>query len=75
MELNKYIDYTNLKANATKKDIEKLCKEAKENYFETSIDSFVPKELIKKDAFYHYRNITNYNSKAEFICPYCNKVH
>lgn len=28
MELNKYIDHTNLKANATKKDIEKLCNEA-----------------------------------------------
>lgn len=28
MEINKYIDHTNLKANATKKDIEKLCDEA-----------------------------------------------
>lgn len=28
MELNKYIDHTNLKAYATKKDIEKLCDEA-----------------------------------------------
>lgn len=28
MEINKYIDHTNLKANATKKDIEKLCGEA-----------------------------------------------
>lgn len=57
------------------KIVKKYCDIKKENYFETSIDSFVPKELIKKDAFYHYRNITNYNSKAEFICPYCNKVH
>ena len=28
MELNKYIDHTNLKAYATKKDIKKLCEEA-----------------------------------------------
>lgn len=35
MELNKYIDHTNLKAFTTKKDIEKLCKEALENKFET----------------------------------------
>lgn len=28
MELNKYIDHTNLKANATKEDIKKLCDEA-----------------------------------------------
>ena len=28
MEINKYIDHTNLKAYATKKDIEKLCDEA-----------------------------------------------
>ena len=51
MELNKYIDYTNLKANATKKDIEKLCKEAKENYFETvCVNPFYvkyAKELLK----------------------------
>ena len=28
MELNKYIDHTNLKADATIRDIEKLCDEA-----------------------------------------------
>ena len=33
MELNKYIDHTNLKAYATKKDIEKLCDEAKKYNF------------------------------------------
>lgn len=33
MELNKYIDHTNLKANATMKDIEKLCNEAIEYGF------------------------------------------
>ena len=35
MELNKYIDYTNLKSTSTLKDIEKLCKEAIDNHFET----------------------------------------
>ena len=35
MELNKYIDHTKLSAYATKKDIEKLCKEASDNHFET----------------------------------------
>lgn len=35
MEINKYIDHTNLKATATKKDIEKLCNEAVENKLET----------------------------------------
>lgn len=33
MDLNKYIDYTNLKATATMKDIEKLCDEAVINNF------------------------------------------
>lgn len=33
MELNKYIDHTNLKADATEKDIVELCKEAKEYHF------------------------------------------
>ena len=33
MELNKYIDHTNLKMNATTKDIEKLCNEAIEYGF------------------------------------------
>ena len=33
MELNSYIDYTNLKNTATKEDIEKLCKEAIEYHF------------------------------------------
>ena len=35
MELNKYIDHTNLKAFATHEDIKKLCEEAKDNHFET----------------------------------------
>lgn len=34
MEINKYIDHTNLKANATGDDIKKLCKEARDNHFE-----------------------------------------
>ncbi len=51
MELNKYIDHTNLKATATLKDIEKLCEEAKEYHFETVCvhPFYVPlaKELLK----------------------------
>lgn len=35
MEINKYIDHTNLKAFATHEDIKKLCEEAKNNHFET----------------------------------------
>ena len=35
MELNKYIDHTNLKAYATEEDIKKLCEEAKKYHFET----------------------------------------
>lgn len=33
MEINKYIDHTNLKANATKEDIRKLCDEAIKYHF------------------------------------------
>ncbi|MBQ9182081.1 MAG: deoxyribose-phosphate aldolase [Bacilli bacterium] len=33
MEINKYIDHTNLKANAREEDIRKLCEEAKNNHF------------------------------------------
>ena len=36
MELNKYIDHTNLKNTATLKDIEKLCNEAIEYNFASS---------------------------------------
>lgn len=35
MEINKYIDHTNLKAYATVDDIKKLCREARDNHFET----------------------------------------
>ena len=35
MEINKYIDHTNLKAFAAHEDIKKLCEEAKNNHFET----------------------------------------
>lgn len=35
MEINKYIDHTNLKAFATHEDIKKLCEEAKKYHFET----------------------------------------
>ena len=35
MEIGKYIDHTNLKMDATAKDITKLCEEAIENGFET----------------------------------------
>lgn len=35
MEINKYIDHTNLKAYATVEDIKKLCREARDNHFET----------------------------------------
>ena len=35
MEINKYIDHTNLKMEATSKDIAKLCREAMEYDFET----------------------------------------
>jgi deoxyribose-phosphate aldolase len=51
MELNKYIDHTNLKATATLRDIEKLCEEAKKFHFETVCvhPFYVPlaKELLK----------------------------
>ena len=33
MDINSYIDYTNLKAVATKEDIKKICEEAKNNHF------------------------------------------
>ena len=35
MEINKYIDHTNLKAFATSDDIKKLCSEARSYHFET----------------------------------------
>ena len=51
MEYNKYIDHTLLKAEATSKDIEKLCKEARKYKFMSVCvnPSFIPlcKELLK----------------------------
>ncbi len=51
MELNSYIDHTNLQATATLKDIEKLCEEAKKYHFASVCVSpyyvRVAKELLK----------------------------
>lgn len=51
MEINKYIDYTNLKADATKADIEKLCAVAKaHDYASVCVNSryvSLCKELLK----------------------------
>lgn len=51
MEINKYIDHTNLKATATEQDIKKLCEEALEYNFQAVCinPNFVPlaKELLK----------------------------
>ncbi len=51
MELNSYIDHTNLKATATLKDIEKLCEEAKKYHFASVCvhPYYIPlaKELLK----------------------------
>ena len=51
MELNKYIDHTNLNTTATIKDIEKLCDEAIKYHFQTvCIHPFyvsIAKELLK----------------------------
>ncbi len=51
MELNKYIDHTLLKADATKEQITKLCNEAKQYNFASVCDNtcYVPlcKELLK----------------------------
>lgn len=51
MEINKYIDYTNLKADATKTDIEKLCAVAKaHDYASVCVNSryvSLCKELLK----------------------------
>jgi deoxyribose-phosphate aldolase len=52
MELNKYIDHTNLRANATKKDIKQLCDDAIKYYFASVCVNpcYVKyaKELLKK---------------------------
>lgn len=55
MNLNKYIDHTNLKAYATKKDIEKLCDEAKRYKFASVCIhpyyvSYAKKLLINSDV-------------------------
>ena len=51
MELNKYIDHTNLKTTTTLKEIEKLCNEAMDYHFETvCVHPYyvsVAKELLK----------------------------
>lgn len=51
MELNSYIDHTNLNATATLKDIEKLCEEAKKYHFASVCVHpyyvMVAKELLK----------------------------
>lgn len=51
MELNKYIEHTNLKACATEEDIKKLCNEAMEYHFQAVCVNphYVPlaKELLK----------------------------
>ena len=52
MEVNKYIEHTNLKATAKEEDIRKLCVEALENHFEAVVvnPNFVPlaKDILKE---------------------------
>lgn len=52
MELNHYIEYTNLKNNATEKDIQKLCEEAQKYHFASVCVAPVyvayAKELLKE---------------------------
>lgn len=51
MDINRYIDYTNLKVTATLKDIEKLCMEAiKNNFYAVCVSPYyvrLAKELLK----------------------------
>ncbi|MGX7111741.1 deoxyribose-phosphate aldolase [Gemella cuniculi] len=48
MELNKYIDHTILKATASKKDIKKLCEEAKEhNFYSVCVNGCYVKDAKK----------------------------
>lgn len=49
MELNSYIDHTNLKATATVEDIKKLCEEAKKYHFASvdAIDGHTLKVIIE----------------------------
>ena len=55
MQLNRYIDHTMLKANATRADIEKLCQEAKQHEFASVCVNtcFVPlaAELLRRDGY------------------------
>ena len=48
MEINKYIDHTNLKAYATKEDIKKLCLEAKKYNFKSVCVNPIYVEFAKK---------------------------
>lgn len=49
MEINKYIDHTNLKAYATASDIKKLCKDARDNKFEAVCVNPYYVSLAKKE--------------------------
>ncbi|MBU0278112.1 MULTISPECIES: deoxyribose-phosphate aldolase [unclassified Gemella] len=49
MNLNKYIDHTLLKANASEKEISKLCKEAKENnFFSVCVNGSFVEQCVKE---------------------------
>lgn len=51
-----------------------LCPNFNKFYYTSDIDSYKAKKF-NDDKTYHFRNITKYNLKGEFICPYCNNVH
>ncbi|TCK92453.1 deoxyribose-phosphate aldolase [Natranaerovirga hydrolytica] len=48
MELNKYIDHTILNSDATKKDIERICKEAIEHNFASVCVNLYYTEMVKE---------------------------
>ena len=60
MEINKYIDHTILKAVAQKKDIKKLCDEAKEyNFFSVCVNG--------ANVKYAYEQVKNSDVKVAAV--------
>lgn len=49
MEINKYIDHTLLKADASKEDVIKICKEARENKFKSVCVNSSFAKLVKRE--------------------------
>lgn len=54
---------------------EETCEHTGRKYLNTRIYGFVPGDKIQGDGKFHFRNINDYTSELDYICPHCKRIH